>query len=84
MTINYANKKNKATKKFYSGCLISFYLLDIGYTHYVSKYACCSNARSSTVSLNEHWVFLIAFGGEQYYVVASFEVVEGMAFVDLA
>ena len=43
--------------------------LDICNRHDVGKHTGCSYCGSGTVALNEHRVFLVAFGSEQYDVI---------------
>src|SRR5574344_1340364 len=57
---------------------IGMILLNVGDTHDVGEYTGCSYAGSGSITLNHHRVFLVALGGEQYNVVAAFEVVERM------
>ena len=53
--------------------------LHVGNAHDVGKYARSCYAGSGTVTLNHHGVFAVAFGGQQYDVVAAFQSVERMA-----
>ena len=43
--------------------------LVVGYRHDVGKDAGSCHSCSCSVALNEHWIFLVAFGSEQHYVV---------------
>ena len=50
--------------------------LNVGNTHDVGKDTGCSYTGTGTISLNHHRVFLVAFCGEQYDIVGTFQIVE--------
>ena len=56
--------------------LIDTVKLNVGNTHDVGKDTGCCYAGTGTISLNHHRVFLVAFCGEQYDIVGTFEIVE--------
>ena len=58
------------------------HLLDICNTHDIGKDTGRSDTGTGTIALNEHGVFFITLGSEHDDVVGTFQVVEGVAFLD--
>lgn len=62
-------------------CVLSGALKDLNIcnTDDIGKDTCGGYARTGTIALNHHRIFLIAFGSEKNNIVASFQAIERMA-----
>ena len=55
-------------------------LRDICDADYIGEYARRCDRSAGSVTLDEHRVIVVAFGGQEHYVVRAFQHVERMAF----